>query len=465
MSSSLAIKVQGLSKCYQIYERPNDRLLQGVYGLAARLCPLPSLKNTLHQRALSCSKQYWALHDISFELEKGGSFGIIGRNGSGKSTLLQLLCGTLNPTHGEIEVNGRVAALLELGSGFNPEYSGRENIYMNGQLLGLSKQQLDQRIDNIIAFADIGDFIEQPVKTYSSGMFVRVAFAVIAHVDADILVIDEALAVGDAFFTQKCMRFLRGFMETGTILFVSHDTAAVKGLCSNAMWLDKGCSQQIGTAKDVSESYLRAFYESMEIGSKTKTALAKQKVVIPVVDNRRDGRLDWINCTHLRNDIQIFEFDTTAESFGSKTAKVLAVNLFDKNANPLAWITGGEYVRLKIQCFVYDDVYSPIIGFYVKDRLGQVLFGDNTYLTYQDSPLNLDAGQYLDAEFNFIMPILLKGEYSVCVAIAAGSNESHTPLEWINDAFLLKSESSFVATGLVGVPMQKIELFANKNNG
>jgi lipopolysaccharide transport system ATP-binding protein len=150
-----------------------------------------------------------------------------------------------------VEIRGRVAALLELGSGFNPEYTGRENIYMNGQLLGLSREQIDERIDDIIAFAEIGEFIEQPVKTYSSGMFVRVAFAVIAHVDADILVIDEALAVGDAFFTQKCMRFLRNFMETGTILFVSHDTAAVKSLCEHAIWLEKGQMQLLGTAKDV----------------------------------------------------------------------------------------------------------------------------------------------------------------------------------------------------------------------
>jgi lipopolysaccharide transport system ATP-binding protein len=196
----------------------------------------------------------------------------------------------LSPTQGEVQVNGRVAALLELGSGFNPEYSGRENIYMNGQLLGLSRQEIDERIDDIIEFADIGDFIDQPVKTYSSGMYVRVAFAVIAHVDADILVIDEALAVGDAFFTQKCMRFLRKFMNSGTILFVSHDTAAVKNLCQRAIWLEKGKIQASGTAKEVSERYLQAFYEVAQ-GKSSSTKMLTSPQVLQLAKKSRGGEM------------------------------------------------------------------------------------------------------------------------------------------------------------------------------
>jgi lipopolysaccharide transport system ATP-binding protein len=196
----------------------------------------------------------------------------------------------LSPTQGEVQVNGRVAALLELGSGFNPEYSGRENIYMNGQLLGLSRQEIDERIDDIIEFADIGDFIDQPVKTYSSGMYVRVAFAVIAHVDADILVIDEALAVGDAFFTQKCMRFLRKFMNSGTILFVSHDTAAVKNLCQRAIWLEKGQIQASGTAKEVSERYLQAFYEVAQ-GKSSSTKMLTSPQVLQLAKKSRGGEM------------------------------------------------------------------------------------------------------------------------------------------------------------------------------
>ena len=455
MSSEVAIRVNNIGKCYQIYAKPNDRLMQGVYSLAARMCPIGKWRAALQLRAHACAKQYWALHDISFELKKGETFGIIGRNGSGKSTLLQIICGTLNPTQGEVEVNGRVAALLELGAGFNPEYSGRENIYMNGQLLGLSKQEVDERIDDIIAFADIGDFIDQAVKTYSSGMYVRVAFAVIAHVNADILVIDEALAVGDAFFTQKCMRFLREFMQTGTILFVSHDTAAVKNLCGKALWLEKGVAQLSGTAKEVSERYLQAYYESMQNNSVAKENRFAQ---IKTEFSRRDSRQNWINQSNLRNDIQIFEFDPNAKSFGSKEAKISDVVFFDEDGNALSWVVGGEFVSLRINTFVYHPISSPIIGFYVKDRLGQVLFGDNTYLTYYADPLDIQENTNLVAEFDFIMPILPKGDYSVCVAIAIGSDQQHTQLEWIHDAIILKSESSSVATGLVGVPLQRIEL-------
>lgn len=460
MSSKFAISVRGVSKCYQIYDQPIDRLKQGIIAFAARVCPSRKIRDHLSVWAQRCARQYWALEDISFNLKKGETFGIVGRNGSGKSTLLQILCGTLSPTQGEVQVNGRVAALLELGSGFNPEYSGRENIYMNGQLLGLSRQEIDERIDDIIEFADIGDFIDQPVKTYSSGMYVRVAFAVIAHVDADILVIDEALAVGDAFFTQKCMRFLRKFMNSGTILFVSHDTAAVKNLCQRAIWLEKGQIQASGTAKEVSERYLQAFYEVAQ----GKSSSTKMLTTPPVLQDakkpkeKRDARLAWINQSNLRNDIQVFEFDQNASSFGTKEAKISAVEFFDEDGNPLSWIVGGETVQLHISAFVTQDIFSPIIGFYIKDKLGQILFGDNTYLTYHDAPLSVAGGNEIEAVFSFMMPILPKGDYSVCAAIAVGTNENHTQLEWVHDAMILRSESSHATTGLVGVPMQGIEI-------
>jgi lipopolysaccharide transport system ATP-binding protein len=248
-SNEIAISVANLSKCYQIYETPRDRLKQFV---------APRLQRMAGQTAKHYFREFWALKDVSLQVKKGETIGIIGRNGSGKSTLLQMICGTLTPTAGSIKTNGRVAALLELGSGFNPEFTGRDNIYMNASVLGLSNEDIDTRFSDIVAFADIGDFIEQPVKTYSSGMMVRLAFAVIANVDADILVIDEALAVGDAFFTQKCMRFLRDFMTRGTVLFVSHDTASIRSLCNRAIWLDKGQIVEMGQPKDVTERYLEA---------------------------------------------------------------------------------------------------------------------------------------------------------------------------------------------------------------
>ena len=195
-SNDIAIRVKGLSKCYGIYASPRERLKQFI---------LPRLQRLVGQAPKQYFHEFWALKDVSFEIKKGETVGIIGRNGSGKSTLLQMICGTLHPTSGSIQTNGRIAALLELGSGFNPEFTGRENVYMNASVLGLSNEEINERFNDIVTFADIGDFIDQPVKTYSSGMMVRLAFAVIAHVDADILVIDEALAVGDAFFVQKCI--------------------------------------------------------------------------------------------------------------------------------------------------------------------------------------------------------------------------------------------------------------------
>jgi lipopolysaccharide transport system ATP-binding protein len=277
--TDIAIRVTNLSKCYEIYSSPRDRLKQFIVPTLCRIFPPLRRLFSTHNPALSTQhsalplfyREFWALKDVSFEIKKGETVGIIGRNGSGKSTLLQMICGTLNPTHGSIETNGRIAALLELGSGFNPEFTGRENVYMNASVLGLSNEEIDARFDDIVAFADIGDFIEQPVKTYSSGMMVRLAFAVIAYVDADILVVDEALAVGDAFFTQKCMRFLRNFMKSGTVLFVSHDTSAVVNLCSHALWLHHGIAKFAGSPKEVSEQYLQALYESQQGESLAKT--------------------------------------------------------------------------------------------------------------------------------------------------------------------------------------------------
>jgi lipopolysaccharide transport system ATP-binding protein len=262
MSSQIVIRASGVTKGFSSYELPADRLKQGVLSLASRVLPTPSGRKRARAQSETYGKMFWALNGVSFDVAKGETIGIIGRNGSGKSTLLQIVCQTLNPTSGSVEITGRVGALLELGSGFDLEYTGRENIYLNGQLHGLTRRQIDERLDDIIAFADIGDFIEQPVKTYSSGMFVRLAFAVIAHIDADILVVDEALAVGDTFFNQKCLRYMDQFRETGTILFVSHDTSTVKKLCTRVVWIDKGVVMRAGDPDEVCEAYLEAYYEA-----------------------------------------------------------------------------------------------------------------------------------------------------------------------------------------------------------
>lgn len=437
--SEIAIKLQGISKCFHIYDKPHHRLMQGLLGGRRQYF-----------------KEFWALKDISFEIKKGETIGVIGRNGSGKSTLLQIICGTLTPTTGNMEVNGRVAALLELGAGFNPEFTGRENVYMNASIFGLSRKEIDARFDKIAAFADIGEFIEQTVKTYSSGMYVRLAFAVIAHVDADILVIDEALSVGDAFFTQKCMRFLRNFMKTGTVLFVSHDTASIKNLCNYAVWLEKGQMIQEGTPKEVCELYLEAFYEAQQgKGSTTKLKAFKKKDDSLAL---KDQRLEFINASNLRNDLQVFKFNPEAASFGKGGAQIRDVSLLDENEHPLAWIVGGEKVILRIIVHASQNLDAPIVGFFVKDRLGQTLFGDNTFLSYKDQFIHCQEGDDLQTDFVFYMPLLPLGEYSITIATANGTQETHEQHHWIHDAILFKSESSSVSSGLIGIPMLEVKL-------
>lgn len=247
MSSNIAIKVEGLSKCYQIYDQPRDRLKQFV---------LPRLQRLVAQPPRQYYREFWALKDVSFEIKKGETVGIIGRNGSGKSTLLQMICGTLNPTSGSIQTNGRIAALLELGSGFNPEFTGRENVYMNAAVLGLERKEIEEKFDSIAAFADIGAFIDQPVKTYSSGMYVRLAFAISANIDPEILIVDEALAVGDSRFQTKCINRLNDLRESGSsILFVSHAIEQVKRFCDQAIWLHGGVVIDAGRAALVCDAY------------------------------------------------------------------------------------------------------------------------------------------------------------------------------------------------------------------
>ena len=438
----LAISVRGLCKCYQIYEQPEDRLKQAL---------LPRLQRVTGRARRQYFREFWALRDVSFDVRRGETLGVIGKNGSGKSTLLQIICGTLTPTAGEVQVTGRVAALLELGSGFNPEFTGRENIHMSGAVLGLTREQVDARFDDIVAFADIGDFIGQPVKTYSSGMYVRLAFAVIAHADADILVIDEALSVGDVFFAQKCMRFLRRFQQTGTVVFVSHDASAVVNLCDRAILLEQGRLTHQGDAKTVSEAYLAAAYA-------LPRRVAAGAGASEPADLGRDPRADVVDRSTLRNDIQVFRFDPDRAGFGNGSARIVSAHMSDPEGQPLTRIVGGEMVRLAIRCTAVAALHSPIVGFYLKDRLGQQLFGDNTYLSYAGSPLSVAPGGTFEAVFEFRMPILPRGPYSLDIAVADGTHHEHVQADWIHDAIVLESHSSSLATGLVGIPMKSISL-------
>jgi lipopolysaccharide transport system ATP-binding protein len=442
----LVVSVQGLGKCYFIYDNPADRLKQFLVPRLRKLVP------RLFDGSNSFFTEHWALRDISFDIKKGQTVGIIGRNGSGKSTLLQLLCGTLSPTTGSKQVSGRIAALLELGSGFNPEFTGRENVYLNCAVLGLSRDQIELKLEAIFAFADIGKFVDQPVKTYSSGMTLRLAFAVIAHVDADVLIVDEALSVGDAVFTQKCMRFLRRFMKTGTVLFVSHDSSSVLSLCQHVIWLDKGSLVMQGESKKVIEAYteytLQEIYgDEARLGTiETVAGGGAAKAVLK----------ESLDETH---QVSFFEQIESSEGWETGRAKILKVTLKDANNQLIASFKGGELVKLDITAVALAAMSSPIIGWFVKDRLGQSLFGEHTF-TYIDPPLQVDANQQVQAHFEFTLPMLPNGDYSLTVSIAEGTPDDNIQHHWLHDAILIKVNSIKLRYGLVGIPFSNVTLNA-----
>jgi len=452
--SNLAIKVENVSKAYTIWRDPAARLKHPFLNLAGELFPV--LRPRIDQKMQGLCTEFYALRDVSFEVRKGESVGIIGRNGSGKSTLLKIIAGTLQPTEGSVTVNGRVAALLELGSGFNPEFTGRENVYLNCSILGLTKEETDTRFDSIVEFADIGDFLEQPVKTYSSGMTMRLAFAVIAHVDADVLIVDEALAVGDAVFVQKCMRFIRAFQEHGTLLFVSHDAASIQNLCRTGIWLSAGLMQQIGAAKDVSESYLQ--YTLQQIyGEKTQLKNVRESSESPdrvEIEPADDGAYFLNYESHIK-----FK-DNLQASNGWKTgvAEINKVTLTRIEGEATEAFEGGEKVSLIIQAKAFECLNSPILGFLFKDRLGQDLFGENTLPYTAITPTSVNPGQNFEAEFIFRLPMLPNGQYSLNAALANGDLYNHVQHHWLHDALIITVTSSKVRWGLVGIEFEKIKL-------
>lgn len=438
-SDEPAIEVRGLGKSYQLYEKPVHRMLQSLVGERRRFY-----------------REFWALREVGFTVHRGETLGIVGRNGAGKSTLLQLIAGTLKPTEGSVAVRGRVAALLELGSGFNPEFTGRQNVYLNASILGLSRAEIDARIGDILAYADIGDFVDQPVRNYSTGMVMRLAFSVVVHVDADVLIIDEALAVGDAFFMQKCMRYLREFRKRGTMLFVSHDGGAVTSLCDRAVWLEHGRVQRIGEARGVMESYLEAALIERQghVGARRPRTAA----LAPSHRSREaKARQELLDRSVLRNDIHIFPFDPEAEGFGEHHARVTHVQLCGEDGEPILTALAGECVALDIELQAEVAMDSVIVGFYVKDRLGQLLFGDNTVFVHE-SGFAVEAGQLFRASFRFEMPRLGNGDYFVAVGVAEGTQDQHVIQHWLHEALRFSAISGSYVTGLVGLPMLDIRL-------
>lgn len=443
--SDYAIEVNGLGKCYQIYDKPSDRL-----------------KQMLMRGRKQYYKEFWALKDVSFKIKKGETVGIIGRNGSGKSTLLQMICGTLNPTAGEVKVNGRVAALLELGAGFNPEFSGVENVYMAASLYGLSKEEVDQRFEAIAAFADIGDHIHQPVKTYSSGMYVRLAFAVIAHVDADILVVDEALAVGDAVFTQKCMRYIRKFRENGTLLFVSHDMSSVVNLCDRAIWINKGCAEYIGQSKRASEIYLKYTLDENNDKNIKLIDIEDANFINQCIESKTNLNIglhsESIGCVNYNSELKWKNNIANSSGWETGFGKILAIDVISENNNKPKIYKGGEVVELRIKAVAYKKIEKPIIGFMVKDRLGQDLFGENTIPITKNNEVILNKDDQVVGCFKFQIPMLQNGKYSITCSFAEGTQEEHVQHHWLHDAVFIEVNSSLVRWGIVGIKFENIKI-------
>ena len=448
-SDDITVRVTNLSKRYEIYNAPRERLKQFV------LPPLQQLAGKPRKQYFS---EFWALQDVSFEVKKGEAVGIIGRNGSGKSTLLQIICGTLTPTGGSIQTMGRVAALLELGSGFNPEFTGRENVYLNASVLGLTTKEIDDRFDAIAAFADIGQFIEQPVKTYSSGMYVRLAFAVIAHVDADILVVDEALSVGDAVFTQKCMRFIKRFQEDGSLIFVSHDTAAVQNLCRSGLWLKNGRIEQTGTAKSVSQAYLQ--YTLQEIYGDESRLIPLAPIAIDneadidqtAPDTRIQPPVEYSSVASVCNNLEV------ASGWKSGHAEIVSVSLAHLSTGTQGLLAGGERVRMTVRAKANKALQNPILGFVVRDRLGQDLFGENTLSFSSRVPTTIGAGRQFEGIFEFHLPMLPNGQYSVMASVAEGDLYDNVQHHYMHDALIINVSSEKIRWGLVGIPFERVEL-------
>jgi lipopolysaccharide transport system ATP-binding protein len=449
MCSDIAIKVENLGKCYAIYEQPRDRLKQFV---------LPRLNKLLNKQSKKYYREFWALNNVSFEVKKGETLGIIGRNGSGKSTLLQMICGTLTPTTGGVVTHGRIAALLELGSGFNPEFTGRENVYLNGVILGLSRTEIDRRLDDIIQFADIGEFIDQPVKTYSSGMVVRLAFAVIAHVNADILVIDEALAVGDAVFTQKCMRFIRRFQENGSLIFVSHDTASVQNLCKSGIWLKNGKIEQAGTAKSVSQAYLQftlqeIYGDESKLASIAPTSTTDEDDAEEIImDNDSSSAIKYGAVALVRDNID------AAKGWKTGKAEIVSITLNRLSPGPEGIFEGGDRVRIIVRAKAHESLQNPILGFLVRDRLGQDLFGENTLPFTDRVPMPIAAGTTFEGLFDFRLPMLPNGQYAVMTSIADGNLHDNVQHHWMHDALIINVSSSKIRWGLIGIPFERVKL-------
>ena len=405
---SLALRVEKLSKQYRIYERPGDRL-----------------KESLTRGLLRRHREFWALRDVDFEIEAGTTVGIVGPNGCGKSTLLQIICGTLAPTHGDVWHEGRIAALLELGAGFDPEFTGVENVYMNASLLGLSRRETDALFPAIARFAEIGPFLYQPVKTYSSGMYVRLAFAIAASVEPDILIIDEALAVGDAVFQHRCLRRINELHERGaTVLFVSHDAAAVRALCSRAILLKAGSIVADGKPAEVLNVYQKIIMEREQTYDAEARVASKQQLPLD----------------------ETVAAPSFAYRHGDRSAEIIGAELTDVNHHRVEIIETGESLTLRVLVRFNKNLDDAVVGFLIRNSHGIHAYGTNS----KEQQLALGPvrnGDVLEVVFAFDAWLGID-QYSVSLAVHSRDGQAY---DWLDAALFLRVTSTTLIEGIANL--------------
>ncbi len=397
-----AITVNNVTKLYKLYDKPSDRLKESL-GLSKS-------KNY---------KEHYALHGLSFNIKKGECVGIIGTNGAGKSTILKIITGVLNPTEGNVTIDGRISALLELGAGFNMEYTGIENVYLNGTMIGFSKEEIDEKLDDILAFADIGDFVNQPVKTYSSGMFVRLAFAVAINIDPEILIVDEALSVGDVFFQAKCYKKFEEFKKAGkTILFVSHDLSSIEKYCDRAILLDHGRNIAEGEPINIINIYKKVM-TGVSIDEATTDKNDKEEFDPKKITESEDGKL-WKDSLNLNPNL---------DEYGDMGAKLIDVGVFDEDGNLTTTIMKGTKFVLSSKIEFFKDIEDPIFTYTFKTIKGQDITGSNT-MYEKVSVGTAHAGDIYIASFTQDM-FLQGGEYLLsmsCTSYVDGELVAHDRL-------------------------------------
>ena len=395
------IRVNNLTKAYKIYNKPIDRLKESF------------------SKGKCYHKDFLAVDHVSFEVNKGETVGIIGKNGAGKSTLLKMITGVLTPTEGTIKLSGNVSALLELGAGFDSERTGIENIYLNGRIIGLSKKEIDESLNSILEFADIGDFIYQPIKTYSSGMLVRLAFAVAVNVKPEILIVDEALSVGDVRFQQKCYRKIREFKENGTVLFVSHDTGAITSFCDRVIWLDDGKIYKTGEPREIIEEYLS--YMRYDIKNADKT--------------------EAVQCVEKNQEAEETEDNTYTLAFGNRIAQFTKISLKNEKEQIVSQVEPGQRIVIEMEIMSEREISYPILGFNIKDILGNELVVSNTVFENCDmKPIYPNQMYRYQRRFRF--PFFHAGDYPVDIALAEGTYQNHEQIHFVTDALIIKCVDS-----------------------